>query len=252
MRLAPIGQAVARLLDFSTSTDTGQMAPGTRISAKGSDYDTTANVANWGAAEVMYVSSAHSAVITPGLLCHFDKNFRILPTAAAASEVGLGKSLVVALTNFAIGSTTEQYGWVMLSGVTPVQFSVAATAGALYAGTAGKATPTAANGAQILNAVTLIAAASTFTRSGKTTVGSSVVKFANVGGMYPGQAISGTGIPASSVISAVNPDGSSVLIGSAIGTLVTATAAGTVTCTMTNTGYGIVQMNQPFVQGQAV
>lgn len=252
MRLAPIDSVVTRLLDFNSSYDVPLMALGTLLAAAGTQYDTTANVANWGACEVMSVSSVQAAAILPGTIVHLDKNFRIAPTAAAASEVGLGKAVYVALTNFAIGSVTEQYGWVIVSGICPVLFSVAATAGAVYAGTAGKATPTAANGAQLLNAVTLIAAASTFTRTGKTQSGSSRVKFPNTGGMYVGQAISGTGIPASSVISAVNPDGVSVDIGSAVGTLVTATATGSVTVTMTNTGYGIVQVNRSFVQGQAV
>lgn len=250
MRLAPVNAAVAKLFDFNASSDVPFMALGTIIQAAGTQYDTTANVGNWGSCEVMAVSSVGAAAILPGTMCHFDKNFRIAPTAAAASEINLGKSLVVALTNFGIGSTTEQYGWVLISGVTPALFSVAATVGAVYAGTAGKLTPTAAAGAQVLNAQTLIAAVSTFTRSGQTKSGSSVVKFPNTGGVYVGQAISGTGIPASSVVSSVLPDGISVLIGSAVGTLVTATATGQVTVTFTNTGYGIVQVTRPFMQGQ--
>jgi hypothetical protein len=250
MRLAPIDAAVSRLLDFSTSSDVATMQVGTMMNAAGTQYDTTSNVANWGVCEIMAVSSVAASVVLPGTLCHVDKNFRITATAAAASEINSGSSLVVALTNFAIGSTTEQFGWVLIAGVTPVRYSVAATTGRMFVGTAGLATPTAAAGGQILNAQCLIAAVSTFTRSGTTRVGSSIVKFPNTGGMYVGQAISGTGIPGSSVISSIPPDGTSVLIGSAVGTLVVATATGTVTCTMTNTGYGICHLNRPFVQGQ--
>lgn len=250
MRLAPIDAAVTRLLDFSTSSDVYLMQLGSIIGAAGTQYDTTANVGNWGTCEVMSVSSNQAAAILPGTVCHYDKNFRIAPTAVAASELGLGQPVVIALTNFGIGSVTEQYGWALVSGQCPAAFSVAATTGKVYVGTAGKLTPTQGAGIQLLNASTVIAGASTFTRAGTTRVGSSVVKFGNVGGMYVGQAISGTGIPASSVISAVNPDGTSVLIGSAVGTLVTATATGSVTCTLTNTNYGIVQVNRPFVQGQ--
>lgn len=249
MRLAPV-DVLTKLLDFGTSTDLPQMALGTLIAATGTAYDTTSNVSNWGVCEVMSVSSTQSSAIIPGTVCHWDKNFRIAPTAAAASEANLGQPVCIALSNFGAGNVTEQYGWAIISGTCPAQFSVAATTGKVFAGTAGKLTPTAAAGVQILNAQTIIAGASTFTRSGTTRNGSSVVKFPNVNGMYVGQAISGTGIPASSVISAMLSDGVSVVIGSAVGTPVNATATGTVTVTLTNTNYGIIQMSRPFVQGQ--
>ena len=250
MRLAPLGLLTGSLLDFSTSSDAKEMSLGTIVHAQGTDYDTTANVANWGQAELVYVSSTQAAALIPGTILVQDKNFRVAASAAAATQANTGQGLLVALTNFGIGSTTEQYGWALRRGVGPVLFSVAATVGKVFAGTAGKATPTAAAGSQILNATTLIAAASTFTRTGLTKTGSSRVKFPNVAGMFVGQAISGTGIPASSVISAIDSNGTDVLIGSAIGTLVTATASGSVTVTMTNTGYGIVQWDYPFYQGQ--
>jgi len=248
MRLAPIDILGPRLLDFSVSDDVKEMALGTYVQAVGTDYDTTANVANWGACELMYVSSVGAGVILPGTLVVVDKNFRI--TATAASEANTGRTVYVALTNFAIGSTTEQYGWILRKGICPIRYSVAATAGNVYGGTAGVATPTPAIGVQILNARCLIAAAATFTRAGKTQIGSSRVRFGNVGGMFVGQAISGTGIPASSVISAIDPNGTDVIIGSAVGTPVAATATGTVTVTMTNTGFGICQVDSPSFQSQ--
>jgi len=248
MRLAIVDAVGPKLLDFSLSDDVKEMALGTPFGAVGTDYDTTANVANWGACEVMYVSSNGAAVITPGTIVVLDKNFRI--SATAASEANTGRPVYVTLTNFQIGSTTEQYGWVLRAGVCPVQYSVAATTGNVYGGTAGKATPTAAAGVQILNARCLIAGASTFTRAGTTRTGSSKVRFPSVAGMYVGQAISGTGVPASSVISSIDTNGTDVIIGSAIGTPVVATASGTVTVTLTNTGYGICQIDRPVFQGQ--
>jgi hypothetical protein len=249
MRLAPLNTVGPRLLDFSVSDDVQAMALGTVIEAGGSDYDTTANVANWGMAELVYVANA-SVAILPGTLCVVDKNFRVVASAAAATEANTGKPVFVALTHFAVGSTTVQYGWVLRRGVAPVRYGVAATAGRVFAGAAGVATPTAAAGVQILNAQCLIAAASTFTRTGKTQTGSSKVRFAHVAGMYVGQAISGTGIPGSSVISAIDPNGVDVVIGSAVGTPVNATASASVTVTLTNTGFGIVQLDYPFYQGQ--
>lgn len=259
MRLAPLNP-VGSLLDFSVSDDytttgggtsgyTG-VAPGTIIQAGPAQggVDTTANVANWGACEVMYVLNTSSSTFIPGTLVNIDKNFAI----STVPNTGLvGRPCYVCLTNFSAGDVTVQGGWVLLRGVAPVKYAVAATTGPVYiSATAGQATPTnPTGGKQIIGATCLIAAASTFTRSVTTYTGKSFVLCTNVNGMYPGQAISGSGIPASSVISSVDPGGQGVYIGSAIGTLVTATASATVTATMTNTGYGICLINDPQVQG---
>lgn len=248
MRLAPNNTVAGKLLDFNSSTDVRNMQPGLVIEASGTDFDYTANVSNWSDTDLIYVSSVNTAPITPGSLCQIDKNFRI--TLTAASEANTGKPVFVAITQFQIGSTTEQWGYVMRRGMCPVQFSVAATVGAVYGGTAGKASPTAAAGVQIQGMRCLTAAAATFTRAGVTRVGSSQVKLGNVGGMYVGQAISGTGIPGASVISNINTDGTSIVIGSAIGTPVNATATGNPTLTLTNTGYGICQISYPAFQTQ--
>jgi hypothetical protein len=251
MRLVPMDNIAPVLLDFSSSHDTRKLNLGSIIHASGTDYDTTANVANWGQAELIYVAYTGSAALLPGSAVTVDKNFRISLTAAQASMVNTAQPVGFALTNFSAGNVTEQYGWMLRRGVCPAAFSVAATAGAVYCGAAGNLTPTAANGAQLHAARTIIAAAATFTRTGRTKSGSARVEFSHVTGMFPGQAISGTGIPSSSVISSIDTDGRSVWIGSAIGTLVNATATGSVTCTMTNTGYGIVAVAYPSVQTQA-
>ncbi len=248
MRLAPLSSLTGTLLDFSGSTDTARFTLGALIEAAPTDgLDTTANVANWGQCELLYVRSTSSSVINPGRLVTIDKNFTI---ADLANTAGLGQPVFVTLTRFTAGNTTTQYGWVLAAGIAPVQYAVAATTGLIYIGGAGQATPTQANGKQINNASCLIAAVSTFARSVTTTTGSSFVKVARVTGAYVGQAISGTGIPASSVISSIDPGGTGFVIGSAIGTPVTATASGTVTGTFTNTGYGICQLNRSFAQGQ--
>lgn len=252
MRLAPVTALAGILLDFSTSEDapttgfgpSGSFSPisvGTIIQAAPTDgIDTGTNVPNWGMCELMYVYNTGSAVV-PGTLVTVDKDYTI---TAAASTAGTGRPLFVALTNFAAGSTTRQGGWVMLSGICPVTFSVAATAGALYLGTAGNATPTAAAGKQILNAVTLIAAASAFTRQIVTTNGSKFVKTARVNGIFIGQAVSGTGVAGGSTVASIDPGGNGFTLNNA------ATASGAVTGTFTPTGYGIVQISRPFGQGQ--
>jgi hypothetical protein len=252
MRLAPIGAVSGALLDFSTSVDvptTGysggeasQFTPGALIHAAPTDgVDTGTNVPNWGVCELLWVLNSSTA-ITPGKLVALDKDFNIVVNPVTANT---GRPVYVALTSFAAGSTTRQGGWVLRSGIAPVSYSVAATAGPVYQGTAGNATPTAANGLQINNSTCLIAAASAFTRAGCTTQnGGLFLKMPRVNGCFIGQAVSGTGIAASSTVSSIDPGGLGVTLNNAM------TATGTVTATFTPTGFGIVHLDRPFVQGQ--
>lgn len=255
MRLAPISLVTGSLIDFSpsdayvltgasgTSGFTG-IAPGTVIEAAPTDgIDTGTNVPNAIGSEVMWVLNTSSSTFGVGRWVHIDKNGAILDVPATANT---GRPCYVCLTAFTAGNVTTQGGWVMRKGICPALFSVAATTGAVYQGTAGNATPTAANGRQILNATTLIAAASAFTRSVQTLSGSATVRMSRVNGIFPGIAISGTGIPGGATVTAVDPSGTSVTISA------NATATGTVTGTFTPTGFGIVHIDNPFIQGQAV
>jgi len=259
MRLAPITGVAGQALDFSVSADyapgnqQGQKqsswTPGTFMEAAATDggIDTTANTPNWGLCELVYVVNTSALTFNPGRWVVLDKDFVLSDLPVTANT---GRPCYVTLTRFAAGNVTRQGGWVMRSGIVPALFAVAATTGPVYGGTAGNATPTAAAGRQILNATTLIAAAGSFTRQIVTQSGSSIVKIARVNGVYIGQAISGTGIPASSVVSSIDPSGTAIQIGSAVGTPVSATATGVVTGTFTHTGFGIVHIDRPFIQGQ--
>lgn len=250
MRLAPLN-LTGVLLDFSNSSDTPEYTVGAKLQAVPTDgLDTAdADIPNWGQCELVYARYTSSTVINPGRLVTLSQSHAIVDLANTA---GLGYTVYVTLSRFTAGDVTTQYGWVMASGIAPVQYAVAATAGSVYIGGAGQATPTAANGKQLLGARCAVAAAGAFTRTVQTRNGSAAVKVNRVNGLYPGQAISGTGIPASSVISSIDPSGTSIIIGSAIGTPVVATATGSVTGTFTHTGYGIVQFGFMLAQGQAV
>src|SRR5580765_6281219 len=146
MRLAPLGQATPRLLDFSTSDSELKWQRGTILSATATDINFSSGVPNWGEAELIYVGYIGAAVVLPGTLCSMVANFRFNVTAVAATVANTGAPVYVALTNFQAGNTTTQYGWLLRSGVCPVRYAVAATTGRMFAGTAGLATPTAAAG----------------------------------------------------------------------------------------------------------
>jgi hypothetical protein len=66
-------------------------------------------------------------------------------------------------------------------------------------------------------------------------------------GFFIGMALSGTGIPASTVVAKLDPDGRTIYTGSAIGTLgdKNSTATGTITLTGTYTGYGMGYLSRP-------
>lgn len=241
MRLAPQNGLLGGLLDFSGSKDAAFYTVGGLLHAAPTDgLDTGTNVPNFGPSELIHVRHT-GAAMTPGRLVTMDKDFTI---ADLANTANLGRPAFVSLTNFAAGSTTPQYGWVMRSGIAPVQYAVAATAGALFIGGAGQATPTPAAGKQILNAICLIAAASAFTRTVQTQSGSKKLSMSRVNGVFPGQAVSGTGIPGGTTVASVDPGGNHVILSAA------ATASGSVTGTFTPTGFGIVHFDRPFAQGQ--
>ena len=107
MRLSALTALGPRLLDFSASDDVQEMQVGTTLAATGTDFDSTANVANWGNAELIYARNA-SVAILPGTIVVMDKNFEVVATSA--SEANSGRPIYVAVTYFAAGSTTPQYG----------------------------------------------------------------------------------------------------------------------------------------------
>ena len=235
MRFSPVDVVAGKVLNFFVASDVQQTALGTMTSLSSYDYDTTAGVPNGGGAEAVYVRG-QSAFAVGRLVC-LDKDWNILDLPVTANT---GRPVFVVMQAF---SATNQYGWVMRTGMFPVAFSVAATVGSVFGGTAGVATPTAAAGRQIMNSTTLIAAASTFTKSVRTLIGSPWVQVLNgIGGLYPGLTPSGTGIPAST-ISSIEPD-------NRIRLSANATASGVVTMTLTHTGFGIVHFDRPFIQGQ--
>lgn len=239
MRLAPLTGLVGSQLDFSGSHDSARANVGAPLLAAPIDgVDTGTNVPNWGVCELVYVRYASATVIDPGRLVHVDKNFTILDMPNTANT---GRPVYVTLSRFTAGDVTTQYGWVLRSGIAPVQYSVAATAGAVYFAAAGQATPTLTAGKQLLNATCLIAAASAFTRSGTTTNGSTKVTIPRTNGIFYGVTVSGTGVPASSEVTEIGTD--FFVMSEA------ATATGTVTLTFTPTGFGICEVNRAFVQG---
>jgi hypothetical protein len=154
----------------------------------------------------------------------------------------------VAMYSMASGT----YGWIQVEGlaVYKTNATVAADA-AIGIGAAGIAGTNAA-GKQLLNVRNRRGATATVSLTNTTTANNSAVLYRAAGydGAFIGAALSGTGIPASTLVAALDPDGKRIYMGSAIGTIdKLATASGNVTVTVTYTGYGAGVINNPFAQG---
>ncbi len=83
-------------------------------------------------------------------------------------------------------------------------------------------------------------ATATTTVTAGTTNGTGVLTTGGYDGFFVGMALSGTGIPASTLVAKLDPDGRTIYTGSAIGTLgdKNSTATGSITLTGTYTSYG--------------
>jgi hypothetical protein len=163
---------------------------------------------------------------------------------AVPNTAGLGVCLAVARNNFAINT----YGWFQVVGVCPLAATATVTAGNPFAISGAGTVGALANGKQILNAISVasqtgsIAKTATLVSVAAGQTKTLIVK--NMEGLWVGQAVSGTGIGASAVITALDPNGHKVTVD------VASTATGSVTVTFTYTGFHLCRIQFPFAQGQ--
>jgi len=198
----------------------------------------------WGTGEFIYVKSADA--LLKGSLTMWDEAYNgvLIPNTALQ-----GFPFGVAMAPIPSGS----FGWLQISGrcVYKTNATVAADA-AIGIGAAAGIAGTNTAGKQLLNVRNRISATGTVTGSALTTNGTNVLLFQKgFDGFFLGAALTGTGIGASAVVAALDPDGKRIYTGTAIGTATGAnqTASGQVTVTGTYTGFGSGILNRPFAQG---
>lgn len=196
----------------------------------------------WGTGEFVYVKS--NDAIVKGSVCVWNSTYQAVLCPNTANQ---GFPVGVAIAPMASGT----YGWLQLSGRAVYKTGSTVAADTAIGLTAAGVLGTLAAGKQILNCRNVTAATGTVTGTGTTTTGSSVLVFPDgYDGFFLGIALSGTGIPVSTVAAKMMPDGRTILMGSAIGTIdKTATASASVTVTGTYTGYGSGILSRPFAQG---
>ena len=196
----------------------------------------------WGQGEFIYLKS--NAAVLKGSLVIWNETYNavLLPSTA-----GQGFPFAVAMNNAAAGT----FFWAQLRGrcVYKTGATVAADA-AIGIGAAGIASTNSA-GKQLLGVRNVVAATGTVTVTAGTKVGNGILTTNGYDGFFLGMTLSGTGIPATTLVAALSSDGNTIFTGSAIGTLGdrNSTATGTITLTGTYTGYGSGIIANSFAQG---
>ena len=209
----------------------------------------------WGYGEFMYIKSNEailkgSLVAIGGAAIAAGTATRYLGTLLP-STAGQGFPFGVAMAPMASGT----FGWIQIAGTVVYKTNATVAADTAVAVAAAGIAGTLANGKQLLNCRNTKAATGTDTFVVNTTLNSYVLTFRDgYDGLFLGEALSGTGIPASTVVAKLDPDGRTAYMGSAIGTVgdKVATATGQITLTGTYTGFGQAQVVYPFAQGQVV
>jgi hypothetical protein len=197
----------------------------------------------WGLGEFVYIKS--NDAILKGSVVEYDETYQgtLIPNTA-----NLGRPVAVAMNAMASGT----YGWVQISGraVYKTNATVAADT-AIGIGAAGILGTNAA-GKQILGIRNRISATGNKTFTAVTFANTNRIFVASgYDGAFLGMALTGTGVGASAVVAALDPDGKTIYAGTAVGTATGAnnTATGQITLTGTYTGYGSGIITRPFAQG---
>lgn len=197
----------------------------------------------WGLGEFIYLKS--NDAVLKGSLVIWNGTYQAV---LAPSTAGQGFPVAVAMAPAASGT----YFWAQISGRCIYKTNATVAADTAVAIAAAGIVGTLANGKQVNNCRNLVAATGTRTLTVSTTNGTGVLTSGGYDGFFLGLSITGTGIPASTVVAKLDPDGRTIYTGSAIGTLgdKNSTATGTITLTGTFTGFGEGMIMYPFAQGQ--
>lgn len=202
----------------------------------------------WGGAEFMYVYFA-GTVRVKGLvvvLPVYDATlarWRFEATEAPSTTI-MGQMLGVAVA----AAVATKYGWVQISGLTPVNCNAAVAADTTFSIAAAGQGGAAAAGKQVVSA--RIVGASTITKvkaSKGGVIGASTFAVADTDGVFLGCYASGTGVGAAAIVTAIDVDERTVTVS----VVNSAAVTGNVTFTYNNATifYNVALLARPFAQG---
>ena len=159
---------------------------------------------------------------------------------AVPNTANTGRPVAAAMFPMVAG----QFGWFQTEGQAAISATASVAAGVTFGITAAGQVGANSAGKQILSSASAAPSTTTVVKANALTVsGSNVITVPNSDGWFVGVTVSGTGIPASTTITGISPDGRVVTLSA------NATASGVVSLTGTYTGFIIAQLSSPFVQG---
>lgn len=163
----------------------------------------------------------------------------------APATANMGRPLAVAQAYGAM--TAGQFGWFMVSGLTPVNSNASVAAGSAWGIAAAGQGGANVAGRQALNALIVTPATQTVVKVGQGDAGSTIINVPNTDGWFVGAFLSGTGVGVGAVITNIDPMGRFVVASVAN----SAAVGGNVTATYNNATifYNVAHLNRVFAQG---
>lgn len=205
----------------------------------------------FGGGEVLY-ARVGGAIRNYGL-CVFTPvwdatNFRMTWNATECPNTAiLGRPVGVNAAGVAL--TTGQFAWFLISGTTPINGTATVAADTVVGITAAGQVGANTAGKQLVGARVVTPATNTVVKSAIGTLGSNVISFpgSNNDGYFVGGVLTGTGVGAAAVVTAVDPMGA-FIIASVVNS---AAIAGNVTQTANDATifYNLVTLNRAVAQG---
>ena len=203
----------------------------------------------WGGGEFIYLQYPLSQAVKVGAVMAYNAATSFLSSLVANTAL-LSCPVAIAL-NAAASSASAQYGWFQIAGQAVIwsSASVAADTGiGVVAAGQGGAISALAGGKAINGARVTLPATTTVAKAGIADSGGSILKVPNTDGWFVGAQLTGTGVGAACLISAIDHDNRTVTM-SVVTTA--AIAGGTVTATYNDATnfFNVATINRPQMQG---
>lgn len=167
---------------------------------------------------------------------------------AAPNTANLGQPVYFAVNAVPLNASFDQYAWFYIGGTFPVYSSASVAASAAIGIVAAGQLGANSAGKQILSAKVNAPATTTVVKANcSTRSGSPIVQVPNTDGWFIGLTVTGTGIPATTTVTAIDASGTLVTLSN------NATATGSASLTGTYTSgalfWNVVTASRPFAQG---
>lgn len=206
----------------------------------------------WADLEVIRLQiPAASAAIFVGTLSVLGATYAYLPLPFASNQ---GVTVCASLNNIPFNASFVQYAWFVIGGRYVFNSTASVAAGTLIGIAAAGQAGANSISKELVNTNVVLAATTTVVKPANLRNGFSTFTVSNSDGLFVGLALSGTGIPASTSIGAIDAAGttvSMVAVGTTTPVSATATGLQTVTATYNDATrfWNVVTMSRPFAQG---